>query len=238
MTNVTDLLLYMREVGVADIESLKSVFPNVNVLLTRLVNSGRIARLKRGHYTSIPFDPFKVAKFVSSGYVSFYSALYYYNAVDEVPATITIATRGISRKRVVFDTEFQEVSIGRRFRGYVDGEVRVATRAKAVFDSFKRPDLGGGFSRLLKALFEMKLKKNEWKEFIDYFNRFERPSSFQKMGYLLSLSNPPKWVIQTFERKAGASKVFLWGRSPGKLIKNWNVIDNIGRGVLLSWMKG
>lgn len=238
MTDATDMLLYIQKAGIVDISSLKSVFPNAGVALTRLVKAGKLVRLKRGYYTTTPFDPLEAAKYVSSGYVSFFSALYHYNAVSEVPSSVLIATRNNSRVREVYDTEFREVAIGKRFGGYIDEKIRIATRAKAVYDSFKRPDLSGGFSKLLGAVVELRLKKEEWKELLGYFKKFERPAAFQRMGYLLSLINTPEWVIEEFRERAGSAKVFLWGRSGGKLVRDWMVIDNVGKGVLLSWMKG
>lgn len=239
MTNVTKVRDYIKEVEIADIETLKSLFPNISQILNRLVKRGEIIRIKRGYYASVPFNPFKIAKYLSSGYVSFYSALYYYGVVSAVPSTIFIATRRISRERIIFDTEFKEVSIGRRFCGYIENDIRVATRAKAIYDSLRRPDLGGGFSRILAAIEEMHLNEDEWREILNYMRKFDRKSFFQRVGYLFSLlPSTPKWVLKELKSKVSKVKVYLLGRSPGKFVKEWNVIDNVGKEVLLSWMRG
>jgi len=239
MTNTTRLLGYMKEVRIADMDTLKTIFPNVSQILNTLIKKGEIVRIKRGYYAYYPFDPFEVSRYLSYGYISFFSALYYYKAVTEIPTTIYIATKNISRSMRIKDVEFKEVALKKRFCGYVDKDsIRIATKAKAIYDSLRKPELSGGFGKVLFAINEMKLNTEEWKEFLNYVKKFERPGFCQRIGYLLSLIDTPSFILKELKNLSGRSKVYLYGRSSGKLVNEWNVVDNIGKEVLLSWMKG
>ena len=210
-------------------------------LVSYYLRKGELVRISRGVY-AVPElrEPFLLAKYISPGYVSFYSALYYHKLADAPPSVIILATRGRSGKIEKMGFEFQEIAVGRRFCGYVDEErVRMATRAKTLYDSFRRPDLGGGYPLLLKAVYEARLREEEWEEFLGYIRKFDKPAFWQRVGYMLSLlENVPDFVTD-FLRSRVRGYVYLdRTKKGGKLVKEWKVVDNIGREVLLSWMKG
>jgi len=237
----TDIVSLAREAGgVIDLLSLNSLkIPNARQKISYALKTGKLIRIGRGVY-ALPekVDPFLAAKYSSPGYVSFHSALFYYKAVTEVPSTILVATKKLTRTFKVENFEVKEISVGKRFCGYIEKDTRVATRPKAIYDSLRRPDLSGGFSKVLYALWSMQFNGKEWDELLGYMKKFDRPGFFQRMGYLLSLLPAPGWVLQEIKNRCGDSKVYLYGKSKGKLVSEWNVIDNIGKGVLLSWMKG
>jgi predicted transcriptional regulator of viral defense system len=210
------------------------------VVLSRLVSSGKLVRVVRGLYVLPPVkDPFRLVRYLSSGYIAFYSALYVHKLADVPPTEILIATPGVTRTRVVGEVSFREVKYGERFCGFHDGEHRVSDLPKTIYDCFHRPELGGGFPVILKAVHNSGLDPGGWGEVLAYARRFDTPAFFQRLGYLLSLlPRPPEGVVDACRSRVGGSRVYLSGRGPGVFVREWNVVDNVGRGVLVSWMRG
>ena len=205
---------------------LKSLgIPNIDQKLNYLVKRGTIIRLKKEFYVHKEnFDPFLAAKYISNGYISFYTGLYIYKLVDAPAYTVYVATRDKSATHVIQNVEYKEVKVGRRFGDYVEGKYRVASKPKLIYECFRMPEYSGGYPTLYKALIQLKMKQDEWKKLIEYANQ-ESKSFRQKIGYLLEKASAPDWVLDELRPK-NMAKVYLDKQiTGGKYIKSWSIID-------------
>ncbi len=111
-------------------------------ILRRLTNSGHLINLKKGLW-AIPdkLDPLALPNYLLAplpAYISFHSALYYRNVIDQIPTTIFVATL---HKTVKIVTPIATISAHQIqpdfFFGYTFDEktgVKMATAEKALID--------------------------------------------------------------------------------------------------------
>lgn len=221
----------------------------LRVAVHNLCRKGWFARLKRGLYAvQDPAgggldDPFYVSNHLFQGYMAFATALNFHNLLEDVPATIFVATRKTSGSRRIGAEEFRAVSIGRRFGGYSRyGDYIVSTRAKTIYDCLHLPHYAGGYPAILKSLRVAKMKENEWRELVDYAKRFETPAFCQRLGYFLDVLAKtglriPPYVSSFLEKNSGQKPVRAdpSSRAHGKYVRKWRIVDNIGKEKLLHW---
>ncbi len=216
-------------------------------LLADMVKKGWLIRIKNGtYYLNEPGkagidDIFKVATYLYNGYLAFSSALYIYNAIAERPYVVYVATRTTSRLRRIGEIEVRALAIKNRAAGITDyNGYTISTRAKTIYDCFYIPEYAGGYSKVIEAVHNMELKKDEWKEFINYVNSFESDSSKRKIGYMLSIANKvnsvvPESVLRELNNKGAIVK--LGNGTNGRYIKEWKIVDYLGENYLLGWSK-
>ncbi len=113
---------------------------SVRVALSRLTRSGAVVRLRRNMYVpaGVKIDWELIAEqIVPESYVSFESALSFYNIINQVPYDLTLACLGkpkrikLTGKDIVFRRLKKEL-----FGGFViNGKIRIATPEKALLDT-------------------------------------------------------------------------------------------------------
>ncbi len=200
--------------------------------------------LKRGVYLvtdpseyAIP-DPFIVSTYLFDGYNAFSSALYIHKLTDMVPFNVYVATKNKKQIKIIGEYSFEALPLGKRafgscrFNNYV-----VSNIPKTIYDCLHKPLLAGGLRAVLKAIYEANMKNEEWKEFL-YYAKIEKNAFYQRLGYLLDIlpkKSPPIKEIINLCKKYIHSITHLLGRSSGKYIKKWKIIDNVGKEKLLSW---
>ena len=129
-------------------------------LLRRLSNSGHLIHLKRGLW-AIPerFDPLALPNYLLAplpAYISFHSALYYRNVIDQIPTIIYVATLHRTAK---FITPIATISAHQIhpdfFFGYTYDEktgIKMATAEKALIDTLY---LSAAKTKIFKSLPEL-----------------------------------------------------------------------------------
>lgn len=129
-------------------------------ILTRLSKSNHLLHLKKGLW-AIPdrLDPLELPNYLLSplpSYISFHSALYYRNVIDQIPSIIYVATL---YKTIKFITPIATVSAHQIhpdfFFGYTYDEktkIKMATAEKALIDTLY---LSSAKSGIFKALPEV-----------------------------------------------------------------------------------
>ncbi|MEA1992896.1 MAG: hypothetical protein U9N35_00655 [Euryarchaeota archaeon] len=134
---------------------------------------------------------------------------------------------------------FKSVAMGRRATGMTYYKnIYLSTISKTFFDCFYKPQYGGGYPTIIKALYDAKIN---WDEFIRYF-KLESSSLCQRTGYVLELLREEtdkefsKEVLHYFKKRVkNNTKLLPSGKSIGKYIKEWMVLDNLGKENMLSW---
>jgi len=236
---------------IVHIDEIRDFFPNleryqINKICSSLSSKGYLYRLKRGIYLvqEKPSDapaiknPYKIALALFNGYISFSSALKIYGLLEYEPFTIFVATKHKGRKKSIGEYTFKSVAMDRRATGMTYyNSIYISTIAKTFFDCFYKPHYGGGYSTITKALYDAEL---DWGEFIKYFEAASS-SLCQRTGYVLELMGKetdkiPKGVLSCFRKRIkNNAKLLPSGKARGRYIKEWKIVDNIGRENILSW---
>lgn len=217
----------------------------LRLIIHNMQKKGWLIRLKRGIYLIgelgkvVISDPFVISTYIFNGYVAFSSALYIHRLTDIIPFDIYVATESKIGIKVIGNYSFKALPLGKRAFGSEKlGNYVVSTVPKTIYDCLHKPLLAGGLPAVLKAIFEARMGRSQWKEFLYYAKRFEKDSFYQRLGYLLSLlprKTPEIKEIILLCKKRVKSKTYLLGRKNGVYFKEWKIIDNEGRERLLSW---
>ena len=208
--------------------------------LAALVKKRRLIRIKKGLYTTdMDVDPFRISTDRFNGYLAFSSALYIYNAYDEMPSTVYVANVNISSVKQIGNTEIKGVALHKRAFGTTIYEgYTISTKAKTLYDCFYLPENAGGYDKILRAITMLKMKATDWSEFLTFIDKFEKNGFKRKIGYMLEILNSiddfvPKKVISKLNKKGSIIKLGVGNN--GKYIKKWNIVDYIGIDSLLGF---
>jgi len=249
----------MRVIQGADIVSvdeIRELFPSlspemVRKVLSSLSKKGYLTRLKKGLYlvnehpgTPSIKNPYRIALAIFPGYIAFSSALRLYGLLDYEPFTIFVATPRKSGKSTIGEYTIKAVALGEKATGMTlkDG-IYTSTLAKTFFDCFYKPVHCGGYSEITKALYEA--EKLDWDEFLGYFERFATDSLCQRTGYVLELlkdelgADVPERVLNYLRGRVRSwTKLIPTLPSRGVSIREWKLIDNLGKEKILGWAYG
>lgn len=232
-------------------DEIDDIFPllqphQINKICHSLSSKGYLYRLKKGTYmvqkkpSLLPVikNPYRIASALFKGYIGFSTALRLYDLIDYEPFTIFIVTENKSAEKIIGEYTFKSVAMGEKARGmtyYKD--VYISTMAKTFFDCFYKPQYGGGYSTITKALHDADIA---WDEFLDHFD-FASSSLCQRTGYILELLSQeadkiPEEVLQYFRKRIkNNTKLLQSGSGKGTYIKRWMLLDNLGKENILSW---
>ena len=232
-------------------QNLPFSYEHIRVLVQRLGKKGWLTPVGKGVYLRLPAsaalegkvyleDPFKVALKLFRGYLAFQSALKIHGLSEYEPFTVYVATKNKSETIALLEQyEIKAITFRWRYAGYEtkDGYV-VSTVAKTFFDCFFHPQHAGGYAEVLKSLHSC--EGMDWEEFLKYARKFASDNLCQKMGYLLSLMAKadykiPKSVIAYLKSRVNAKIRLDQKLTGGKLVREWQVYDNVGERKLLSW---
>ncbi|GAB6100979.1 type IV toxin-antitoxin system AbiEi family antitoxin domain-containing protein [Thermococcus atlanticus] len=251
-----DIMRAIRGTDIVSADEIRALFPSlsggmVRKVLSSLSRKGYLTRLKKGLYLvnehpgnpSIK-NPYRIALALFPGYIAFSSSLRLYGLLEYEPFTIFVATPKKSGERTIREYTIKAVALGEKATGMTlkDG-IYTSTLAKTFFDCFYKPRYCGGYSEITKALYEA--GKLDWDEFLGYFERFASDSLCQRTGYVLELLknelgvNIPEEVLNYLRgRVKGWTKLVPTFPSRGRSIKEWKVIDNLGKEKILGWAYG
>jgi len=242
----------INKTDVIDNTQIKEIFPNyssqkINKLCYTLISKGYFHPIKRGVYLinenpsekPVISNPFKIASYVNKGYIGFSSALRIYDLISYEPFTIFIVTQNKSNEITVGNYLFKTISMGKKATGTTFFKnTYVSTIEKTVFDCFYKPQYAGGYREFAKAL--INIKKIDWDRVLTYFNNFASDSLHQRTGYILELLQDeqyihlPKHILKEFKKHIGnTTKLIPSGIPKGKYIKQWQLVDNLGKKTIL-----
>lgn len=219
----------------------------VDSLLRKHVQSGRIARVRRGLYVSVPpggsaetVDPYLVAtKAVEGAAVSHHAALQFHGRSYSMWSQVAFFTRNHTRGFRFGAVEYLPVRPPSAVADLEDmgggvqtlpsggGHARVCTCERAMVDVLHTPSLGGGWEEIWRSL--------EMIEFLDldavitYALHLDTATTIARVGLFLEQHRERLFVEDThFELlQAHAPKDARYldaSREPGRLVRPWNLI--------------
>ncbi len=219
----------------------------VDSLLRKHLQSGRIARVRRGLYVSVPpggaaetVDPYLIAtKAVEDAAVSHHAALQFHGRTYSMWSQVTFLTRSYTRgfhfgpveyipvrpPSVVAELEDMGGGIESRLSG--GGQVRVCTCERAMVDILHTPTLGGSWEEIWRSL--------EMVEFFDldaliaYALRLDTATTVARVGLFLDQHRERLFVedahLERLQAQAPKDPRYLDpSREPGRLVHPWNLI--------------
>lgn len=219
----------------------------VDSLLRKHAQSGRIARVRRGLYVSVPpggaaetVDPYLVAtKAVEDAVVSHHAALQFHGRTYSMWSQVTFMTRSHTRGFRFGPMEFVPVRPSSAVAGLEDmgggivtvpsggGHARVCTLERAMVDVLHTPSLGGGWEEIWRSL--------EMIEFLDldavitYALRLDTATTVARVGLFLEQHRERLFVedahLERLQAHAPKDPRYLdASREPGRLVHRWNLI--------------
>ena len=222
-----------------------------------LVKKGWFERLRPGLFQLVPADrgregvpdtnPLAAgAVLVSPYFYSFGTACTHHGLTEQVFSEVYLACQERRRPETIRDKRYVFVHVPeQRFFGFEEiavlGQaVQMATTERAVLDAIDRPRYAGGIGEVSRIVARASSKVS-WDVLIALARKWGSSALVQRLGYFVDLHRvdvPDQVRSRLLELVRPKSKIQLgsrrkWGTS-GKLVRAWNVVENVPRDVLLS----
>jgi len=222
-----------------------------------LVKKGWFERLRPGLFQLVPADrgregvpdtnPLAAgAVLVSPYFYSFGTACTHHGLTEQVFSEVYLVCQEHRRPETIRDKRYVFVYVPEeQFFGFEEvavfgHAVQMATTERAVLDAIDRPRYAGGIGEVSRIIARA-ASKVSWDVLIALARKWGSSALVQRLGYFVDLHrvNVPDQVRATLlELVRPKSKIQLgsrrkWGTS-GKLVRAWNVVENVPRGVLIS----
>lgn len=218
-------------------------------LLTKHAAAGRLLRVRRGLYASVPVgtsvaefraDPFLVAsKLAPDATLAYHAALQFRGKAYSVWHRFTVLTRTHLRPLSFQGNEFVGVQPPRSVRGrqdfgggvvtepYAGGLVRSTTLERSLVDVLDVPELGGGWEELWRSL-EM-VEYFDLDAVVSYTLKLDSALTIARVGFFLEQHREALFVeekhLKALRKRAPRQPRYLDStREPGRLAKPWNLV--------------
>ena len=226
-------------------------------LAHRLVRKGWFDRLRPGLFQLVPasrgregvanLNPLGAgAVLVRPYFFSFGTACTHHGLTEQVFAEVYLACQGRRRAQVVRGKRYVFVHVPpERFFGFKEvavlGEVvQMASLERALLDALDRPQHVGGLGEVSRIAARASTRV-AWAALLGLVRRWGSSAIVQRLGYFLDLHHAPvpgDVRAGLLELVRSTSKLHLgarhrWGTA-GKLVRPWNVVENVPRGLLLA----
>ncbi|MFH1101243.1 MAG: type IV toxin-antitoxin system AbiEi family antitoxin [Methanobacteriota archaeon] len=166
-------------------------------IIHRLKKNGSIQEIEKGKYLVTGYDRkrilshplFIATHIVVPSYVSYWSALNYYNWTEQAPKTILLATTKQKKPMQVENYLFKYIKISKeKLYGYTketvgDFPAFIAEKEKTIIDALDLPRYAGGISEIAHCISKA-INEIDTKKLIDYAKQFPNRSMVSRLGYL------------------------------------------------------
>ena len=221
-----------------------------------LVKKGWLERLRPGLFQLVPANrgregvadtnPLAAgAVLVSPYFYSFGTACSHHGLTEQVFSDVYLACQedrrpeSIRGKRYVFVQVSEKRFFGFKEIAVLGQAVQMATAERALLDAIDRPRYAGGIGEVSRIA-QRGARKISWEVLIDLARKWGSSALVQRLGYFMDLHQvdvPDDARAALLELVRPQSKIQLasrrkWGTS-GKLVRPWNVVENVPRGVLI-----
>ena len=206
-------------------------------VLCQMQKQGLIHNLQKGKYLLTEFDTLNkysiytiASNLYHPSYISFISALSFYQLTDQLSKTVFIATVISKPKFILQNTTLQFVKLSKNsFFGYrkeqnQEDEFFIAEPEKAILDCLFLSRYSGGLSVIFEAL--NNLKSIDSQKFIEYGLKMRAKILLKRLGFLLEKLDID--IYSQIKNKIGASYTPLdpARNRLGSYNKKWKLIIN------------
>jgi predicted transcriptional regulator of viral defense system len=222
-----------------------------------LVKNGWLERLRPGLFQLVPAargregvadtNPLAAgAVLVSPYFYSFGTACTHHGLTEQVFSEVYLACQEERRPETIRDKRHVFVHVpAPRFFGFEEisvlgHAVQMATTERALLDAIDRPRCAGGIGEVSRIALRA-ASKLSWKVLLELARKWDSSALVQRLGYFMDLHQvdvPGDVQAALLDLVRTQSKIQLgsrrkWGTS-GKLVRPWNVVENVPRDVLIS----
>jgi len=216
----------------------------INELLLSLKQKEHINQLRKGIYqtnqSKTNQELFKTALSIYPGYISYLSALRYYNLIDYEPTTIFISTTNKSKELQDNSFVFKYINQKNHSDYVLKDNIFISTLEKTIFDCLSKPQFSGNYSVITKAIYDSS-KMIDWNKLKDIYVKYASNRHCQITGYILELLKTktsceiPKNFIDFLKNKKKSKVKLINNNTKSTYIKRWLLQDNLGEKEILSW---
>jgi predicted transcriptional regulator of viral defense system len=220
-----------------------------NTLLRKHLAAGRILRVRRGLYATVPrgvdpsttpVDPYLLATALTDdAVVAYHAALQFHGKTYSISRRFHYLTRSRARPFWFRGSEFVPVRAAPSLRALPDlgggildqphagGVVRVTTLERALVDVLDAPDKGAGWEEIWRSL--ESVEYFDLDAVIDYVRKLGSAVAAARVGFFLEQHREPLMVDDAHLerlRELGPKqpRYFDPKRRPGKLVSPWNLV--------------
>lgn len=221
-----------------------------------LVKKGWMERLRPGLFQLIPADrgregvadthPLTAgAVLVEPCFFSFGTACTHHRLTEQVFSEVYLACRERRRTETIRGKRYVFVYVAeKRFFGFAETNVlgqavQMATIERALLDAMDRPRYAGGIGEV-SGIAARAASRVSWEVLLDLLRMWRSSALAQRLGYFFDLHGlgvPDQVREALLELVLPESKIQLGSRrkwaTGGKLVRPWNVVENVPRDVLL-----
>jgi predicted transcriptional regulator of viral defense system len=217
-------------------------------LLAHHTKTGRILRVRRGLYASVPFgatpekfpiDAFLLAgKMAEDAVLAYHTALEFYGKAHSVREEFLFLTSKAIRPLSFRGNEFRSVRFPQalvrkkeEFFAVDEAErvglpVRVTSLERTLVDMLDRPDLGGGWEEIWRSLESVEFFDMD--KVSDYTALLGNLSTSAKVGFYLEQHQRELMVDDThldrLRQHIPKQPTYMARNTKGRLVKGWNLV--------------
>ena len=217
-------------------------------LLAHHTKSGRILRVRRGLYASVPFgaipEKFPVDTFLLAGkmaedaVLAYHTALEFYGRAHSVREEFLFLTSKAIRPLSFRGNEFRGVHFPHalvrkkeEFFAVDEAEragllVRVTSLERILVDVLDRPDLGGGWEEIWRSLESVEFFDMD--KVVDYTFLLGNSSTAAKVGFYLEQHQRELMADDThldrLRQHIPKQPTYMARNTKGRLVKGWNLV--------------
>jgi predicted transcriptional regulator of viral defense system len=218
-------------------------------LLAHHAAAGRLVRVRRGLYATVPrgvepraarVDPYLLAsKLAPDAIVAYHAALQFHGKAHSVWNRFTYLTLRRLRPFRFRDAEFVAVRCPARLRGLPDlgggildlphagGSVRVSTLERTLVDVLDAPQHGGGWEEIWRSLESVEFFDLD--AVVDYALKLGSFLTAARVGFYLDQHRDALMVedrhLDPLRERVPAQPAYLdRKREPGRLVRPWNLV--------------
>jgi len=217
-------------------------------LLAYHVKTGRILRIRRGLYASVPFgaspDTFPVDTFLLAGkmaedaVLAYHTALEFYGKAHSVREEFVFLTskavrplsfrgyefRGVRFPKALEKKKQEFVAVNTAERAGLP--IRVTSLERTLVDVLDRPDLGGGWEEIWRSLESVEFFDMD--KVLDYTLLLDNASTAAKLGLFLEQHQKDLMVddayLDRLRQHVPKQPTYLARNAKGRLVKPWNLV--------------
>lgn len=233
---------------------LGSTEPAAWNVIYRLKKKGRVKEIEKGTYLLVPARagleghwselPFLVVPhLIEEYYIGYWTALNHWNLTEQNPRTVFVATTKRKRDVAFGPTTFQFVTLAeRKFFGYTEQQMagstfQISDREKTLIDCLDIPDYAGGYSEVVKAIWEGR-DDLDFDKLLRYAERYAVNVLVRRLGYLLDLLDLAESTRDEIEAKELRGYMWLDPTGPKDRVgysKAYGLTLNRTEDELLAW---